>query len=143
MLCQLTKASGSRFGILLPAAWMVKPLRMLDWPVVVPLPPPPSALTPPSTPLEAEEAEKPVLPIQDWALHGRIDRVDEGDGVTDFLQPRIAAERFELSAEFRDDLLETFGIEDADRFVAAVSQIAGRRLTFAELTGKGLDSLPN
>jgi hypothetical protein len=27
---------------------------------------------------------------------------------------------------------------DADRFMLAVSQIAGRRLTFAELTGKGV-----
>jgi ATP-dependent helicase/DNAse subunit B len=30
---------------------------------------------------ETEEASRPVLTIQDWALHGRIDRVDEGDGV--------------------------------------------------------------
>jgi hypothetical protein len=30
---------------------------------------------------EDEEAPMPMLPIQDWALHGRIDRVDEGAGV--------------------------------------------------------------
>jgi transposase-like protein len=32
-------------------------------------------------------------------------------------------------------------IDDADRFMLAMSQIAGRRLTYAELTGKGTDSL--
>lgn len=31
-------------------------------------------------------------------------------------------------------------VEDVDRFVGALSQIVGRRLTFAELTGKGLDA---
>ncbi len=30
---------------------------------------------------EGEGAEKPPLRIRDWALHGRIDRVDRGDGV--------------------------------------------------------------
>ena len=30
---------------------------------------------------DGEEAEQPSLQIDDWALHGRIDRVDEGDGV--------------------------------------------------------------
>jgi transposase-like protein len=33
--------------------------------------------------------------------------------------------------------------QDADRFVQVLSQIAGRRLTFAELTGKELDGHPN
>lgn len=32
-------------------------------------------------------------------------------------------------------------IDDADRFYLAMSQISGRRLTYAELTGKGTDSL--
>lgn len=32
-------------------------------------------------------------------------------------------------------------IDDADRFILAMSQISGRRLTYAELTGKGTDSL--
>ena len=32
-------------------------------------------------------------------------------------------------------------LDDADRFILAMSQIAGRRLTYAELTGKGTDSL--
>jgi hypothetical protein len=32
-------------------------------------------------------------------------------------------------------------IDDADRFMLAMSQIAGRRLTYAELTGKGTDAL--
>ena len=32
-------------------------------------------------------------------------------------------------------------IDDADRFILAMSQIAGRRLTYAELTGKGTDAL--
>ena len=31
-------------------------------------------------------------------------------------------------------------VEDVDRFVAAVSQIAGRRITFKELTGKELSA---
>jgi ATP-dependent helicase/DNAse subunit B len=41
---------------------------------------------------EAEGASKPVLPIQDWALHGRIDRVDEGDGVGLALDYKLARE---------------------------------------------------
>jgi ATP-dependent helicase/DNAse subunit B len=41
---------------------------------------------------EAEGAAKPVLPIQDWALHGRIDRVDEGDGVGLALDYKLARE---------------------------------------------------
>ena len=32
-------------------------------------------------------------------------------------------------------------IDDADRFMLAMSQIADRRLTYAELTGNGTDSL--
>ena len=32
-------------------------------------------------------------------------------------------------------------IDDADRFMLAMLQIAGRRPTYAELTGKGTDSL--
>jgi RecB family exonuclease len=30
---------------------------------------------------DGEEAEQPSLQVDDWALHGRIDRVDEGEGV--------------------------------------------------------------
>ena len=41
---------------------------------------------------EAEEAEKPALPIGDWALHGQIDRVDEGDGVGLVLDYKLARE---------------------------------------------------
>jgi transposase-like protein len=32
-------------------------------------------------------------------------------------------------------------LNDADRFTLAMSQVAGKRLTYAELTGKGTDSL--
>ena len=32
-------------------------------------------------------------------------------------------------------------LNDSDRFVLAMSQVAGRRLTYAQLTGKGVDSL--
>jgi transposase-like protein len=32
-------------------------------------------------------------------------------------------------------------VTDAERFVKAMSQVAGRRLTYAQLTGKGVDSL--
>ena len=32
-------------------------------------------------------------------------------------------------------------LNDADRFYLAMSQISGKRLTYAELTGKGTDSL--
>ena len=32
-------------------------------------------------------------------------------------------------------------LNDSDRFVVDMSQIAGRRLTYAQLTGKGVDSL--
>jgi transposase-like protein len=34
-----------------------------------------------------------------------------------------------------------YKLTDADRFARAMSQVAGRRLTYAELTGKGTDSL--
>jgi len=39
-----------------------------------------------------EEASKPALPIGDWALHGRIDRVDEGDGVGLAIDYKLARE---------------------------------------------------
>jgi hypothetical protein len=32
-------------------------------------------------------------------------------------------------------------LNDADRFALAMSQVSGKRLTYAELTGKGTDSL--
>jgi len=32
-------------------------------------------------------------------------------------------------------------LNDSDRFLLAMSQVAGRRLTYAQLTGKGTDSL--
>jgi hypothetical protein len=32
-------------------------------------------------------------------------------------------------------------LKDGDRFKLAMSQITGKRLTYAELTGKGTDSL--
>jgi ATP-dependent helicase/DNAse subunit B len=41
---------------------------------------------------EAEGASKPVLRIGDWALHGRIDRVDEGDGVGLAIDYKLARE---------------------------------------------------
>lgn len=41
---------------------------------------------------EAEGASKPALQIEDWALHGRIDRVDEGDGVGLALDYKLSRE---------------------------------------------------
>jgi ATP-dependent helicase/DNAse subunit B len=41
---------------------------------------------------ETEEAERPVLKIGDWALHGRIDRVDEGAGVGLALDYKLSRE---------------------------------------------------
>jgi hypothetical protein len=32
-------------------------------------------------------------------------------------------------------------LNDSDRFTFAMSQVAGKRLTYAQLTGKGTDSL--
>jgi hypothetical protein len=32
-------------------------------------------------------------------------------------------------------------LNDSDRFILAMSQVAGRRLTYVQLTGKGTDSL--
>ena len=40
----------------------------------------------------AEEAAKPVLRIGDWALHGQIDRVDQGDGVGLAIDYKLARE---------------------------------------------------
>lgn len=57
----------------------------------------------------------------------------------------VSVEPYHLQA-YADEQAFRFNnreVEDVDRFVAAVSQIAGRRLTFAELTGRGLDSLAN
>jgi ATP-dependent helicase/DNAse subunit B len=41
---------------------------------------------------ETEGASKPALPIQDWALHGRIDRVDERNGVGLALDYKLSRE---------------------------------------------------
>jgi hypothetical protein len=43
-------------------------------------------------------------------------RIDQREGVAHVLQARIAAERFELRAEFGTDLFEGFGIGATDRF---------------------------
>ena len=57
----------------------------------------------------------------------------------------VSVEPYHLQA-YADEQAFRFNnrkVGDADRFVTALSQIAGRRLTFAELTGKGLDSPSN
>jgi ATP-dependent helicase/DNAse subunit B len=41
---------------------------------------------------EGEETDRPALPIGDWALHGQIDRVDEGDGVGLAIDYKLARE---------------------------------------------------
>ena len=42
--------------------------------------------------------------------------IDEGDGMANVLEAWIDAERLQLLAQFADDFLEPFGIEDGDRF---------------------------
>jgi hypothetical protein len=39
---------------------------------------------------EDEDATKPSLPVDGWALHGRIDRVDEGEGVAVAVDYKLA-----------------------------------------------------
>jgi transposase-like protein len=57
----------------------------------------------------------------------------------------VSVEPFHLQA-YADEQAFRFNnrkVDDVDRFVAAVSQIAGKRITWAELTGKELDSQQN
>jgi hypothetical protein len=55
----------------------------------------------------------------------------------------VSVEPYHLQA-YADEQAYRFNnrkVDDADRFVGVLSQIAGRRLTFDELTGKGLDAI--
>jgi len=57
----------------------------------------------------------------------------------------VSVEPFHLQA-YADEQCFRFNnrkVEDADRFVAALSMVAGKRITFAELTGKELDGQPS
>lgn len=57
----------------------------------------------------------------------------------------VSVEPYHLQA-YADEQAYRFNnrkVDDAERFVGVLSQIAGRRLTFEELTGKGLDSSLN
>jgi hypothetical protein len=53
-----------------------------------------------------------------------------------------ATPRFSIRLIEADYLLTTFDkLTDADRFAVLMNQVAGKRLTYAELTGKGTDSV--
>jgi len=55
----------------------------------------------------------------------------------------VAVEPFHLE-RYVDEQVFRFNnrkVKDADRFALAMSQVAGKRLTYAELTGKDTDTL--